>query len=96
MSRSGRRSRSPSLDLLAAAGMVLGGIAVARAARRRRRIDFAGKVAVITGGSRGLGLVLARELVRNGARVAITPLADIPPADVITALLAVWKNQTKR
>jgi len=32
----------------------------------------------------------------NGAQVAITPLADIPPADVITALLEVWKTQTKR
>jgi NAD(P)-dependent dehydrogenase (short-subunit alcohol dehydrogenase family) len=50
---------------------VLGGIALSRAARRRRRIDFDGKVTVITGGSRGLGLVLARELAREGARVAI-------------------------
>jgi ABC-type sulfate transport system substrate-binding protein len=32
----------------------------------------------------------------NGAQVAITPLADIPPADAITALLEVWKTQTKR
>lgn len=39
--------------------------------RRRRKLDLAGKVVVITGGSRGLGLVLARELVDRGARVAI-------------------------
>lgn len=32
---------------------------------------FAGKVVIITGGSRGLGLVLARELVRRKARIAI-------------------------
>ncbi|MEO7909798.1 MAG: substrate-binding domain-containing protein, partial [Roseiflexaceae bacterium] len=32
----------------------------------------------------------------NGAQIAITPLADVPPADVINALLEVWKTQTKR
>ncbi len=45
---------------------------LARAAlRHSRRIDLRDKVVVITGGSRGLGLVLARELVRKGARVAL-------------------------
>jgi NAD(P)-dependent dehydrogenase (short-subunit alcohol dehydrogenase family) len=39
--------------------------------RRRRYFEFAGKVVLITGGSRGLGLLLARELVDRGARVAI-------------------------
>ena len=37
----------------------------------RRRFDFAGKVALITGGSRGLGLQLAREFGAKGMRVAI-------------------------
>ncbi len=37
----------------------------------RPRYDFRGKVALVTGGSRGLGLCLARELVGRGARVAI-------------------------
>jgi NAD(P)-dependent dehydrogenase (short-subunit alcohol dehydrogenase family) len=32
--------------------------------------SFAGKVVLITGGSRGLGLVMARELLRRGARLA--------------------------
>ena len=32
---------------------------------------FRGKVVLITGGSRGLGLVLARELVRRGAKIAV-------------------------
>ena len=32
---------------------------------------FNGKVAVVTGGSRGLGFLIARELHRNGAKVAI-------------------------
>ncbi|HEX6225430.1 MAG TPA: SDR family oxidoreductase [Chryseolinea sp.] len=33
--------------------------------------DLKGKVVLITGGSRGLGLVLARQLARKGARLAI-------------------------
>jgi NAD(P)-dependent dehydrogenase (short-subunit alcohol dehydrogenase family) len=40
-------------------------------ARRKRRIDLNDKVAVVTGGSRGLGLILARQLAAAGARVAI-------------------------
>ncbi|MEZ0540897.1 SDR family NAD(P)-dependent oxidoreductase [Fibrella arboris] len=39
--------------------------------RRNRKIDFREKVVVITGGSRGLGLVMARQLAREGARLAI-------------------------
>jgi NAD(P)-dependent dehydrogenase (short-subunit alcohol dehydrogenase family) len=39
--------------------------------RNRRMIDLAGTTVVITGGSRGLGLVLARSLLQRGARVAI-------------------------
>jgi NAD(P)-dependent dehydrogenase (short-subunit alcohol dehydrogenase family) len=39
--------------------------------RHKRTLDLAGRVVVITGGSRGLGLVLARTLVQRGARVAI-------------------------
>ena len=35
------------------------------------RYDFDGKVVLITGGSRGLGLVLARELGSRGAKIAI-------------------------
>jgi NAD(P)-dependent dehydrogenase (short-subunit alcohol dehydrogenase family) len=40
-------------------------------ARRARAIALDGKVVVITGGSRGLGLVLARELASQGARLAL-------------------------
>lgn len=37
----------------------------------RRTFSFAGKVVLITGGSRGLGLILARQLCAEGARVAL-------------------------
>jgi NAD(P)-dependent dehydrogenase (short-subunit alcohol dehydrogenase family) len=50
-----------------------GGALALRAALqpRRRNYSFQGKNVLITGGSRGLGLVLAREFYKQGARVAI-------------------------
>jgi short-subunit dehydrogenase len=39
--------------------------------RHSRRIDLEGRTVLITGGSRGLGLGLAREFMSRGARVAI-------------------------
>lgn len=42
-----------------------------RALKPRDTFDFRGKAVVITGGSRGLGLVLARQLAAEGARLAI-------------------------
>lgn len=39
--------------------------------RRRRRYQFQNQVVLLTGGSRGLGLVLARQLARVGARLAL-------------------------
>lgn len=49
---------------------LLGAWALARALRRSRW-DLDGKVVIVTGGARGLGLVLARELVRRGAKVVL-------------------------
>ena len=43
----------------------------AQAWRRRNSYDFAGKSVVITGGSRGLGLVMARELAAEGAKLTL-------------------------
>ena len=51
-----------------AAGAYLAGRAILRASRR---MDLAGKVALVTGGSRGLGLAISRELVAAGCHVAI-------------------------
>jgi NAD(P)-dependent dehydrogenase (short-subunit alcohol dehydrogenase family) len=42
-----------------------------RAARARRAIDFAGRTVVIFGGSRGLGLAMAREFAREGAYLVL-------------------------
>jgi len=44
---------------------------VARGMRNRHGIEFAGRVVVITGGSRGLGLVMARQLAAQGARLCL-------------------------
>jgi len=58
------------LALLAAAGV--GVYLGARTwLRWRRAYDFHGKTVLITGGSRGLGLLLARQLGAQGARLAI-------------------------
>jgi NAD(P)-dependent dehydrogenase (short-subunit alcohol dehydrogenase family) len=46
-------------------------LGIRKAVRESRRIDFKDKVVLITGGSRGLGLVLAREFISEGAQIAI-------------------------
>jgi NAD(P)-dependent dehydrogenase (short-subunit alcohol dehydrogenase family) len=50
------------------AGLALAGLARWRSSRRER---FTGQVVVITGGSRGLGLEMARQLADEGARLAL-------------------------
>lgn len=52
-----------------AAGLAAGGVWAL--ARRLQRVRLPGKIALVTGGSRGLGLVLARELGLRGMRVVL-------------------------
>ena len=60
-------------------GPVLSGLAIAAggyfvgaaAVRRRRHFDLVGKVAIVSGGSRGIGFAIARELVARGAKITI-------------------------
>lgn len=55
----------------ALAGVAVAGVLASQALRIHRRWDFRRRVALVTGGSRGLGLVLARQLAKEGARVVI-------------------------
>jgi NAD(P)-dependent dehydrogenase (short-subunit alcohol dehydrogenase family) len=56
---------------LAASALSIGAALISRGIRAARTFDFRGRSAIITGGSRGLGLLIARELGREGARVTI-------------------------
>ena len=56
--------------ILGIAGLSLA-LAFREHARRRREITFPGKVVLITGGSRGLGLEIARQLADKGAKLAL-------------------------
>src|SRR3954469_2291214 len=56
------------MGLAAGAGAAL---VATRLSRARLAIAFEGRVVVLTGGSRGLGLVMARQLVDEGARVVL-------------------------
>lgn len=82
-----------------------GAFVMAQAWRRRSPFVFAGRSVVITGGSRGLGLVMARELAAEGARLTIIARdegelerasADIlerhPDADVLTLVCDVRRR----
>jgi short-subunit dehydrogenase len=59
------------ITLPAAVAGVLGGMALLRAAIRGQGYDFNGKTVLITGGSRGLGLELARQFAKAGAQLSL-------------------------
>jgi short-subunit dehydrogenase len=61
---------SAALAAAAAAAGVGVGVAVA-VWRNRRKMSFHGKVVLITGGSRGLGLALAHEFAQQGAKLML-------------------------
>ena len=48
--------------------------------------EFAGKTAVVTGASRGIGLAIARHLVEHGARVIITARDPVSLEEAVAAL----------
>jgi NAD(P)-dependent dehydrogenase (short-subunit alcohol dehydrogenase family) len=63
-----RRNDTGLAIAAAGLGVVLGG---AWLRRRLMRYDLRGKTALVTGGGRGLGFLLAQELARDGANVVI-------------------------
>jgi NAD(P)-dependent dehydrogenase (short-subunit alcohol dehydrogenase family) len=67
-SRKNKSMNATTKLALAAAG---GGALFALRELTRERYDFRGKSVLITGGSRGLGLVMAREFAAEGARLTI-------------------------
>lgn len=62
------RQKEKLLWAMAGAGALLAARALVR---RATEYDLRGKTVLVTGGSRGLGLVLARELAREDAQIAI-------------------------
>lgn len=90
------REKDQLLLAAAAAGALLGARAIVR---KRNEYDFRDKTALVTGGSRGLGLLLARELAREGSRVAICARdrrssSAPPPTSVVSAAPSTPKSVT--
>ncbi len=66
-----KNDKRTNKNWLLAAGLGAATLALSLWGNRRGSYDLNRRVVLITGGSRGLGLVLARQAVREGARVAI-------------------------
>lgn len=79
-----RRSSATALWLTAAGAALW---AARTATRRGRRVPLQGRIALVTGGSRGLGLELARQLVDAGARVAICARDEVALSRALAELV---------
>jgi NAD(P)-dependent dehydrogenase (short-subunit alcohol dehydrogenase family) len=81
--------------LTAAAGSAVG-YAAFRALRRNHEADLRGRVTLITGGSRGLGLQLARDFADQGCKLAICArdAAELESArnDIAKRGAAIWSQ----
>lgn len=72
MSRDSRYRNGNAQKWIAGAAVGFGAALAARQmVRRARAIDFRNRVVLVTGGSRGLGFVIARQLAAEGARIAL-------------------------
>lgn len=69
-------TKTQQTALTAVSALVVSGTILFRRRRALRRIDFNGRSVVITGGSRGLGLLLARQLVDEGALVTLAARSE--------------------
>jgi NAD(P)-dependent dehydrogenase (short-subunit alcohol dehydrogenase family) len=63
-----KRPDKSVLIALASVGLLVG---LRMLTTHKKRYDFRGRVAIITGGSRGLGLALARQLAAKGVKLVI-------------------------
>jgi NAD(P)-dependent dehydrogenase (short-subunit alcohol dehydrogenase family) len=76
VARTGLKMTGRAARVGAVAATGAGALLALRMARREEPFDFAGKVVLIMGGSRGLGLVMARQLAEEGARLALLARSD--------------------
>lgn len=67
----GWTTESAGARVLKAAMPLVGLYGLGRWLASKRRMNFSGRRVLVTGGSRGLGLILAAEFARRGARVTI-------------------------